>query len=132
MSDFASLSMIGIRETLDEKTRKFEGDGTPFLFVPNLTKVEAVTVGNTNVPLVEERRYVEDATGRETAPIPRPLISLDETPDGRKVLLRSKLSNDGIWQKGVQIFVTGVWADDPSTKTKSKKAKEPSENEPVE
>jgi hypothetical protein len=109
MSDFADVRQIEQRDSLDARTRRIVGDGSPFLMVEGLQSVESVRVGTTDIPLVEVRRYPEDASGRLGAPVERRLVDLQTAPDGRQVLLRSSLSNDGVWQKDAPVYVTGDW-----------------------
>lgn len=108
---FHDPSHVEEREVIDAKTRKFEGDGTPFLIVPGCKSVEAVRVGTIDLPPFEERRYLHDLTGVPGDTVREPLWSLSQTPDGRPVLLRSLLSNLGHWQKAQPVFVTGEWEE---------------------
>lgn len=116
---FAPLDALLHQQQESERTRTFiaEGDpktaapGSPLLKVPGLRGLESVRVGMTPIPLTEERLHatrVEHVKER----VIEPLIRLERLPDGVPVLQRSVLSNDGIWQPGVTVYVTGEWADD--------------------
>lgn len=125
-SRFADVGQLEQREVIDARTRRFVGDGTAFLIVTGLLAVTGVTVGMTPVPLTETRRYAEDATGRETPPVEEPIIELQTTLDGRQVLLRSPLSNHGVWQKDVAVYVSGDWsADAPQPDSEGKAVTSP-------
>jgi hypothetical protein len=102
------------------KAKTFTGNGTPFLPVPGLKKVTSVAVGQPDaiIPLTEKREYPIEDGKSETRD--EQLIDLQINPaDGAATLLRSELSNDGIWQSGVSIFVTGEWDGDKPSKTKT-------------
>lgn len=90
--------------------RTFVGDGTPFLRVPGLLKVHGVRVSGVEIPLVEEREIPVDGTLSQVRVMQLPMIDLQEDENGVPTLLRSMNSNDGIWQPGVPIQVTGEWA----------------------
>lgn len=99
--------------------RSFEGDGTPFLKVPGLIKVRSVRIGTTEIPLTITEHYpidlTENLTNLEEHDVP--LIKQDKLDDGTPILIRSIKSNDGFWQKGVEVHVDGSWskeADAPS------------------
>lgn len=112
-SRFASLDDLTLREHEDNRTRKFIGDGTSFLDVPGLVAVESIRVGSTDLPLQIRRRYPTDIAGQLLREEDEPLVDLQQRSDGIPVLIRATISNDGIWQKGKPVFVTGEWVDDP-------------------
>jgi hypothetical protein len=124
MERFASLDDFTAQEQELKNTRQFVGDGSPFLEVPELQAVARVRVGHQELALEEAREYVTS-----TAPAaPRrvevePLVLLERRSDGMPVLLRSVISNDGRWQQGVPIFITGEWTEQPAESTKAKSGK---------
>jgi hypothetical protein len=96
------------RET--HNTKVFDGNGTPFLKVPGLVRVEAVRVNAMDLPLQRVVEYRTDAAeGSAAERMTLPLVVVDRDEDGTPVLLRSMLSNDGIWQDGAKVYVTGEW-----------------------
>lgn len=111
-SRFFDINELKSDITLDEATRKFVGDGTPVLPIGDCKKVEQVRIGKTSLPFSENRVYVTDTQGTKREATEK-LITLERI-EGRPVLLRSKLSNFGIWQKGVAIYVSGEWDEAPN------------------
>jgi hypothetical protein len=109
---FHAIQGLTATEKNAANVRVFEGDGTPFLRVPGLVKVESVRVGTTEIPLVITMDVPQDASLTKMMPVPVPMIDLQETDDGEKILLRSQFSNDGMWQKGARIYVGGEWEDE--------------------
>lgn len=112
ISHFPSLEGLGEVEHIAQNTRVFEGNGTPFLRVPGLKTLEKVAVGTQEVPLTEEREYPTDGTGLRLKSQTLKIVDVQIAPDGTPVLLRSIYSNDGIWQKGARIYVTGEFEAD--------------------
>lgn len=104
---FAPMDQMDAEEIANANVRPFVGDGTKFLFVPGLKSVSSVRVGTTNIPLVETRKIPMSAD--DIRPITFPLIDLQLNAQGQPILRRSVFSNDGIWQKGVNIYVGGEW-----------------------
>lgn len=121
---FHKIQGLTAREAQAANTRVFTGDGSPYLRVPGLLAVEAVRVGNQDIPLFEEREYPKDAQQKRFETKQEPLIALDHADDGTPILLRSILSNDGMWQKGQPVYVTGEWADQPTPAQPQKPATE--------
>lgn len=99
------------QEQADARTRLVHGEGTPFLRVPQLTKLEALRIGALPLPLSEVRRYPTDALGGFES-VDEPLVQIQHASDGVPVLVRSLLSNDGIWTHSVGVFVTGEWEEE--------------------
>ncbi len=91
-------------------TRMFKGDGTPFLKVTGLKRLEACRAGSVSIPLEEVRRMPVNSAHTEHTNVTVPMVDVQHGPDGA-VLLRSIMSNDGIWQEGVPVFVSGEWDD---------------------
>lgn len=112
---FHSLQTARRGQETDANTRMFTGDGTPFLRLPDLKTVEVVRLGSTVLPFTERRRYPLDADGNHHQEVTHELLTIEVDEDGTPVLLRSKLSNDGIWQKGATIAVTGEWGAEAET-----------------
>lgn len=109
---FADVGSLQIQETVNARTRKFVGNGTAFLVVAGLVALDGIRIGANPIELTEKRHYPKDAAGQLLEEVQEPLISVDKTPDGRTVLLRSVLSNHGVWQKGEVVYVTGEWDSD--------------------
>lgn len=122
---FHPLEGLTRQEHSAANVRVFEGDGTPYLRVPGLRKLESVRVGTVVVPLSTEIEIPEDHTLTRLRRIPVPLLDVQETPEGERILLRSQMSNDGVWQTGVKVYVAGDWDDaaQPVAVTQSKSAK---------
>lgn len=95
----------------DPNARQFTGTGGNILLVPGLKKLTGVRVGDVALPLSIKEDYPEsfDSNGvpkLETHEIP--LVQIVQTANG-PALQRSVKSNDGIWQQGVPIWVSGEW-----------------------
>jgi hypothetical protein len=108
---FHPVAGIDKREEVAANTRAFAGDGTPYLKVPGLLAVIAVRVNHAELPLSETREYPTDHTHQRLMAEEFATVSLQHSQDGCPILLRSILSNDGMWQKDEPIYVTGDWAD---------------------
>jgi hypothetical protein len=108
---FHPLEGLNEAEQAAANVRQFQGDGTPYLKVPGLERVTSIRVGAQEIPLEIEQRFPKDGTLRELATVSTPLISLQTGPDGVPVLLRSKQSNDGVWQNA-PVYVAGDWTTD--------------------
>ena len=99
--------------------RVFVGDGSPRLKVPGILEVSQVRVGEVEIPLSEKRKYPTDSTGVNFEERDEPMIDLQTDPaDGSPTLLRSTLSNDGLWQAGVNVYVSGKWEPAKGAKAK--------------
>jgi hypothetical protein len=117
--------------TTEEKAanvRVFVGDGTPFLSVPGLKKVETVRVGGITLADFEQKVPV-DSTLTKFEDQKVQMVELVEAEDGSPVLLRNIQSNDGVWQEGVSVYIAGEYdgeeaapADKPAGKAKADKA----------
>jgi len=105
--------------TVDPKnTRVFsvpkDGLGVTLLPVPGLKEVKSVSTGGeyghlVEIPVQETREIPKD----ENTIIHRPWTNLVLVNAGTRdaALARRETSNDGIWQPGLVVQVTGVWAD---------------------
>jgi hypothetical protein len=107
---FPPIEGMEKREIRRENTHEFKGDGTPYLRVPGCLKVDEVRVGNELLPPSIEQEYPTDMTLRRLTAMQLPGYYLTKAADGTPVLLRAVISNDGIWQDGVSVWVTGEWA----------------------
>jgi hypothetical protein len=101
---------------------KFVGNGTPILELPGCKKVRRVFIGEIELP-----ETIEELEPHEHGVIPgkveQRLWKLDK--DGpTPILLRSKKSNDGIWQEGQAVFIDGDFAKDAPVSPDTKKAEE--------
>jgi hypothetical protein len=120
MSNFrgiASPNTLTSQETLDKSTREVTGDGGAFLKLKNCIRVLAVFMstasGRMEIPMKEERQVMVSNT--DNAPLEtqvEDLVHLVTEGYDMPVLLRSELSNNGKWQKGVTFIIAGEWADD--------------------
>lgn len=103
-------------KTLDEQragnVREFTGDGSPYLRVPGCLAVEEVRVGALVLP--DEHEYQVPVTLSDPPQIEtrfEPTYQLQHLDDGTPILLRNIHSNNGIWQSGAKVYVTGRWAE---------------------
>lgn len=108
---FAPLEDLTKQEFTDARTRSFVANGTPYLPVVGLRTLEAIRIGVMPLPLTEERHYPLNGQ-LQCAPVVEPLVSAQKRSDGTQVLIRAKISNDGIWPKGQRIYVTGEWENE--------------------
>ena len=109
--------------------RVFTGDGSALLKVPGIVSVSQVRIGDTILPLFEERTYPTDSTGTKFEDREEKMLDIQTDPaDGTPTLLRSKLSNDGLWQAGQIVYVSGEWEDE---KKPAKKATAPLDLKPA-
>lgn len=83
--------------------RVFEGTGKPELPVPGLVEVSRVQVSGIDIPARIPVEFPKDGSG-ELVKIAPPGYVLDD-----EILFRSLHSNDGIWQAGAQVAITGLW-----------------------
>jgi hypothetical protein len=115
-SNFHPIGGLSQQQAEQANTRSFTGDGSPYLKIEGsrLVNLERVRVGTLEVPLSEERIYPRDASMSNFQNEPEALVQVVDQPDGSQVLMRSILSNDGIWQKNVPVFLTGDWEDVPA------------------
>jgi hypothetical protein len=106
---FAPVEIIQ-REQMDRRTtRAFRGSGTMFVAVPGCLSVDAVRVG----PMLQDPLIVHemptDPSLARVIPMGHQGWRLIEGVDGVPLLQRTRFSNLGVWQKDVEIFVTGEW-----------------------
>ena len=112
--------MLGLTEREQRRkpnTREFRGDGSPYLLTPGLLALDAegaVRVGSLELPatLTREEPLNTGLTLFQT--ITEPMVQLDQAPDGTRVLLRNLRSNDGLWQEGTPVYVSGEWETETS------------------
>jgi hypothetical protein len=108
---FAPVGLAELDELSDSRTRCFEADGSELLAVPGLIdNVDRVVLVNgrqrQELPLTQTRTHPLDATFSRFETIEEPLVKCAVAPDGTPILLRSRLSNGGLWQQGTQVYVT--------------------------
>jgi hypothetical protein len=106
---FVQIADLFQQEQIRENTRTFMGEGTLFLKVPGLKKLEAVYMGNQQLHRTEVRRYPIDPNHTQFENDELPLIQFTHLPDGTPVLLRSVVTNDGVWQSQAFFSVQGEW-----------------------
>ena len=109
MSNFAPLTGRREHEVRSKNTRTLKGNGTTELPVPGLRSVTAVRVGDCVLPMDHSIRVPHPFDSESKLDLPVPMVSLDTSPDGETVLRRSTLSNSGVWQDSVPIYVEGDW-----------------------
>lgn len=107
---FAEVEPMREDEEIGRRTRFFTGNGTAYLAVPGLKNLEAVRLGLQSAPLYEDRQYPISAHGHYEV-MREPLFMLRQGPDGGAVLMRSRISNHGLWQRGIKVYVTGDWEE---------------------
>lgn len=95
-----------------KRAREFKGNGTPFLKVPGCKSVEKVFVGGTELPATITQKFPVDADAKDLVSQEWPMYDLSPDETGTPTLLRSTVSNDGIWQDGISITVVGEWDDE--------------------
>ena len=93
------------------ETREFKGNGTGQLRVPGLTELTAIRVGPTRIPLRLDVKVPLNTHFDTKIHTDIPMVATSEDADECKVIHRGIQSNDGIWQEGAPIFVTGTWDD---------------------
>lgn len=93
----------------DPNTRVFVGNGGNLIMVPGCVAVDSVRVGDQSLPAFLEEQYPMDGSEHPKMETVRlPLYQLIQTEDGA-ALQRSIKTNDGIWQGGVPVYVSGQW-----------------------
>lgn len=122
--DPAGLSQ---QEKVDNNTRLFLGEGSPFLRVPGLVALQSVRIGAMHLPLYEAREYPTDRTMRRVETVQEQVVAVNRADDDTPILMRGVISNDGIWQAGAPIYVSGVWEA-----TEAEGPTEPGGTEPAE
>jgi hypothetical protein len=108
---FVQIADVFQHEVIRENTRTFVGEGTLFLKVPGLKSLEAVYMGREQLHRTDVRRYPIDPNHTQFENDELPLVQFTHLPDGTPVLLRSVISNDGIFQSGFMFSVQGEWDD---------------------
>jgi hypothetical protein len=106
---FAPIAGLDEREEVLANTRGFLGDGTAYLKVPGLKKLEAVRQGNQLLPTEIVQEYPKDHTLTRLETVSMPSFVLAHAADGTPVLRRNVCSNDGLFQNGVEFSITGEW-----------------------
>ena len=91
------------------RTRSFTGDGGALLPVPGLLAVEAVRVGDMDLPDTIAFDVPLDTTHTRHVTLAHKGFRLARDLDGSPVLMRSFYSNQGRWQDGARIDVCGTW-----------------------
>ena len=112
---FPHLSEIAADDKFnDGRTRAFIAKGAKVLPVPGLRKLERVYVGTTFLPLFAKRTFQVAKKGK--APVGKEsdvqMVMLRNVAPYGACLLRAIYSNNGVWQDGVTIYVTGDWDED--------------------
>ncbi len=106
---FYNLGDAAENQEIAANTRSFIADGTPFLSVPGLLRVDGVRSGNLTFPKEIVNKIPLDASLTNHTIHRQPCVFLAIGKDGQATLLRNRQSNDGIWQDGVVFHVTGEW-----------------------
>ncbi len=81
--------------------------------VPGLNRVLGLRLGPHNVDLDMVLKLPHNKEKDEKVKIVLPYCQIDHNDDGVPCLMRTKLSNFGLWQKGQTVWVRGEWEDDP-------------------
>ena len=109
---FHQMPGVSAEDVRSGKCREFVGNGTPHLRVDGLIgDPEAVRVDMIDLPLRLKMRFPDNHLNGQTVHSDMPVLRVETDSDGTPVLLRSIISNDGLWQKGHKIFVWGDWAE---------------------
>jgi len=96
-------------DVVNGKTRVFKGTGKATLAVLGLLVLERVRIGRQVIPQYQEMEFPDNRRYEQNNRTELPLVMLTDDEDGTRVLVRSTLSNDGVWQEGADIYVTGEW-----------------------
>lgn len=98
---------------LASNTRVFQGDGGTQLVCPGLLELHGIQVGTVDVPLTLDEQVITKLTDPPTKEwVTVTMFEVDKLADGTPFVRRSIKSNDGIWQDGENIYVTGKWSGD--------------------
>ena len=109
---FHQMPGVSAEDVRSGKCREFVGSGTPHLRVAGLVgDPEAVRVDMIDLPTRLPMRFPDNHLNGKTVPTDMPILRVEIDSDGTPVLLRSMISNDGVWQKGHKVFVWGEWED---------------------
>jgi hypothetical protein len=107
---------VGSQETA-ANFKKFTVERSDFIELPGCLSVTEIRLDGHIIPPYEDREVLANTTGA-TKPIRVQLYSLQDSIHG-PILMRSEQSNDGAWQAGSTIWVSGTWQDDqPATSGK--------------
>lgn len=106
---FATLPGLSREEVKTNRVRKFKGDGSQFLRVEGLKEVESIRIGTTVLPRTVEQRFPQSGRVGSYVDTELPLYIVQRDESGIAYLLRNECSNDGKWQEGAEIWVTGDW-----------------------
>lgn len=101
---------------------KIVGNGSAVLELPGCKKVRRVFIGDQELP-----QKIEEILPYQQGDIPEKseqLLWKLDTDGPTPILLRSKKSNDGIWQEGQAVFIDGDFAKEAPVSTNAKKAEE--------
>ena len=106
---FAPVDVVQSESYDRQTTRRFYGSNTNFIALPGCLRVDQVRVG----PLLLEAKILHevplDLTLQRLVTLEYDGYRLIHGVDGTPLLQRSRYSNFGIFQKDLEIFVTGEW-----------------------
>ena len=109
---FHQMPGVSAEDVRSGKCREFVGNGTPHLRVAGLVgDPEAVRVDMVDLPARLSMRFPDNHLNGQTVHTDMPILRIEIDSDGTPVILRSMISNDGVWQKGHKVFVWGQWED---------------------
>ncbi len=107
---FHQMPGVSAEDVKSGKCREFTGSGTPHLRVAGLIgDPTAVRVDMVDLPMRLTMRFPDNHLNGQTVHTDMPILLMQIDSDGTPVILRSMISNDGLWQKGHKIFVWGDW-----------------------
>lgn len=109
---FHNVEASDAMRKFEQGLKKFPGTGQPYIRIPGVLKVNKVFIGVQEIPEFRQDQVLIDPAGTQTETIDIPIWKYAVGPDGVPILMRSKVSHDGIWQSGVDIYIDGEFDDD--------------------
>lgn len=117
MSGFTRPSdSVNTRSLYPAEPRVIKGNDKGFLPVPGLTKLVAIFMGREPMELetVMKVPIDKDHNAHSTSKVPLVLFEAND-PNVGPYLMRSELSNNGIWQSAQEFTVCGEWEPESET-----------------
>jgi hypothetical protein len=102
------------------EARMIKGTDLGYLPVPGLINLVAIFMGTQEMPLIHKMEVPEDKEHVRKRDVEIPLVIVEDDPVYGMILLRSELSNDGIWQEAQMFAVCGEWESESEAKAEVK------------